>query len=506
MTKLEPEGTSEEHQPQPTRRPSFYQGVMFTGAGTAVNIAFLFLETLVAARLLDTDSYGIYALLIVVVNFLVMAIDFGCKTAVTQLIASSDRIRQAALANSALVFRLTVIAVVSALIWLGRASLLPLDPSGALLGYAAYVPMMLAVASLDELLLATLQGFQAYHHMAVAQILRSVLRLCLSIVFLVTLKLGVTALIYSWVISFAVSSVYQYLVLPIPKRFAYQRPLLGEILRFGLPLQGNRFLWLVSGRVDVLLLGALVGPTGVAYYTIAARIPTALTRLAQSYIAVYFPTMAALLAEGKRRQAGRLLDHSLRLFSFGAALVALIAVLFSRQVVTLLFSDKYATSSVVFALLMVALHMTLLVNLMGYTLTSAGFPGRSLVATVTRTTLTVLADLLLIPLLSFVGPAYAILISCYVTNPLVVWLLRRSGIRVTVTPYVKQTVLLWLCAALFWWTQPAGFTYKIGIIVLFLVLNIALSTISRDDLRLVLPEAVTKWLGMRKEVLSSGGW
>lgn len=506
MAKAKPKNIVKEHQLQLTRRLGFYQGVIFTGAGTAANIAFLFLETMVAARLLDTDSYGIYVLLVVVINFLVMAVDFGCKTAVTQLIASSDRIRQAALANSALVFRLLVIAVVSPLIWLGRDLLLLVDPSRALVRYAAYVPMMLVVASLDELFLAMLQGFQAYHHMAVAQILRSVLRLCLSVLLLTVIDLGVMALIFSWTISFGISALYLYLALPLPERFACQRSLLREMLRFGIPLQLERFLWFVSSRVDTLLLGAFAGPTAVAYYAIAVGIPTALHRLSESYIAVYFPTMAALLADGKRRQAGWMLDHSLRLISFVMALVALTAVVFSRLIVTLLFSEKYAASSVVFALLMIALHMTVLVNLMGYTLTSAGFPGRSLGANVVRTTLAFLADLVLIPVLGFIGPAYASLIAYYTANPLSVWLLRRSSIGVTVVPYVKQTALLWLCAALFWWTRPAGFTYNAAIIVLFLVLNIALSTVSRDDLRLVLPEAVIKRLGIRKEVLFNGRW
>ncbi|KPL17742.1 MAG: hypothetical protein AMJ93_14660 [Anaerolineae bacterium SM23_84] len=504
MTETRQDRANSEYDTQPTRRSSFRQGVIFTGAGTAVNIVFLFLETMVAARLLDTDSYGIYTLLVVVIGFLVVAVDLGFKTAVTQLIASGDRSRQAALASSALVFRVLVITVVSVVIWTGRDFLLLLDPSERLLQYAACVPMMLVVASLDELFLAIHQGFQTYHHMAVAEILRSVLRLCLSIAFLTALNLGVMAFVYAWTISFGLSAFYLYLFLPTQKRFFFQGFALREMLRFGFPLQGNRFLWLVSSRVDTVLLGALVGPTAVAHYAIAARIPTALHRLFQSYIAVYFPTMAALLAEGQRKRAGRMLNSSLRLVSFAVALVALTAVVFSQEIVTLLFSEKYAASSPVFGLLMIALHMMVLANLMGYTLTSAGFPGRSFGANAIQTTLAVLADWVLIPLLGFVGPACASLISLNATNPLSVWMLRRSGIGVTVAPYAKQTALLWLCAALFSWTHPVGFTVRAVIVVLFLVLNIALSTVSLQDLSLILPEGVTERLGVRKEVLSSG--
>jgi O-antigen/teichoic acid export membrane protein len=495
-----PAGITGEEQPEPpTRRSVFRQGVLFNGGGSLLNIIFLFLETMVAVRLLSPESYGIYVLLIVVVNFLVMAVDCGCKTAVTKFIASSDHSEQVALAHSTLIFRLTVLAVISVLIWLARDLLRFLDPSGELAYYAAYIPVMVAVASLDELLLAALQGFQLFQPMAIAQIGRSLLRLCLSAVFLVVLRLGVMALVFSWVISFAVSAVYQYVVLPIPKRILWQRSLLGQMLRFGFPLQLNRLLWFMSSRVDVLLLGAFVGPTGVAFYSIAATIPSALIRLAQSYGAVFFPTMTALLAEGKRRQATWMLDHSLRLCSFAGALVALGAVVFSREIITLLFSEKYAASSMAFALLMMAFHMTFLVSLTGYTLTAAGFPRRSLIQDTVNAGLGVVGDLLLIPRLGFVGAALANMISSYAANPVSVWLLRRSSIRVTVAHYAKQVVLLWLCAALFWWTQPGAFTYKLAIIVLFVVLNVALVTISIEDLELMLPDAVTRRLGKTKE-------
>lgn len=477
---------------QSPSRSSFYQGVVLTSAGTIVTIAFLFLETLIAARLVATESFGSFVLMIAVVNFLVMVIDFGCRTAVTQLIASSDPRRQAELANSTLIFRLVVVSVISVLIWLGQDLFLLVDESRTLTRYIVYIPIMLIVTSLDELFLGILQGFQAYSHMAIAQVIRSILRLGLSVLLLTVFDLGVLALIYSWIVSYAVSALYQYLYLPISKRFVYQQPLLSEILRFGFPLQLNRFLWFAASQSDILILGILAGPTSLAFYAVAARIPSALHRLAESYTSVYFPTVTTLLAEGKRKRATEILDHSLRLISLAMALVVFVAVVFSHEIIVLLFSEKYAASSFVFALLMIGFHMGFLVNLMGYTLTSAGYPGRSLAESVATTTLTIVGNLVLIPFVGFVGPAYASLIAKYVANPLSVWLLRRSGILVTVSPYVKQTALLILCSILFWWLQPAGLLYKFVLILLFIVLNISLTTISGDDISLVMPQSLLK--------------
>lgn len=461
-----------------------------------MNIGLLFLETLVAVRLLTLEQYGSYVLLVAIVNFLVIAVDFGLKTGLTQLIASSDRLRQEALVNNAITFRLIIIAIVSAVIWLGQYFLSLYDPSQAFLRYAHYLPLMLLVASADELLFGMLRGFQSYLHMAVAQIVRSLLRLGLTIIFLSVLKLGVTAVIYAWIISFSVSVMYQYVALPITKQYLFHPPLLGQLLRFSLPLQLSSFLWFIFSAVQVVLLGTLAGPTSVAYYAVAVRIPDALQRLSESYIAVYFPTMAALLGEGNNRQASWIFGQSLRLLSFAAALVALTAVVFSSEIVTALFSEQYAVSSPAFALLMLAFPMLFILNLMGYTLTAAGYPQRSLVENFSRTILTILANLLLIPIFGFMGSVYATLGAGYSATPLAVWLLRRSRVAVIVAPYMKQTALLLLCAGLFWWVQPAQLMYRIVFIMLFVILNGVFATISRKDLSLVLPGFVTKRLGL----------
>jgi O-antigen/teichoic acid export membrane protein len=500
------DNTENENLSPALHRPSYSQGVFLTGAGTVISIALLFLETIVAARILDTNDLGVYVLLVVVVEFLVMVVDFGCHTAATQLIASSDSVRQEAIANTTLVLRAVLLAVVSLIIYASRDALLLLDPSGYASKYAFYVPAMLVVASFDELLQGLLQGFQAYRYMAIAQIVRSVLRAVLSVVFLTTLQWGVMGLIYSWIISFALSTAYQHLVLPIPKRLCFQQSLMKDVLRFGLPVQGMRVLWFVLVRINLMLVGVFTGPSGVAYLNVASRIPTAFFRLAQSYLTVYFPAVTEMLAEKRRARAHWILDQSLRLLSFILALGALIAVLFGQQFTVLLFSDKYEPSSSVFGLLMIELHMSVLLALMGYTLTAAGHPGRSLSQNVVRTALTLVANIFLIPSLGVIGSAYASLIGDYVTNPVCIQLLRRTDIQVAVAPFVKQTILLWLSVVVFWWLRPTAFVYTAGLIAVFLVLNLVLSTISVRDFAMVLPDAVAKRFRIRRETTYDVLW
>lgn len=475
--------SSQSRTPQGLAR--FFQSVLVSGAGSSASIIFLFLETLIAVRLVSADDYGAYVLLIAVASFFVMAVDCGSKTAVTQLMAGQEQTRQVETAATALLFRFFAIGVVSGLLWLGLGKPLValFDPSLGLLPYSAWIPLLLLAMSVDELLAGMLQGTQSYRQMALAQILRSVLRLGLTTVLLVWFDFGLWALVYSWVFSFAASAVYQLWVLPLPKQLSWSKATLDELLRFGFPLQMSRFLWFLFNQVDIFLLGLLAGPASVAYYAVASKIPSALQQLVQAYIAVYFPTIANLLSTGKKEEARQMLSQSLRLVSFVITVAVLIGVVWRHEIVTLLFSDKYAGIELAFALLMISFHMIFIQNVMGYTLTAAGHPRRSLAENTFRTALNIIGDILLIPVFGVMGAVSALLGAAYAANPLAVRLLRKSGMPVEVGPYVKQNLLLLVCAALAVLNPAASLVYKLVVMLFFVGANIALATVSRDDVK-----------------------
>ncbi len=482
-------------------RPSFLHAVTLTGIGTVINVSFLLFETMIIARQLDTTSLGVYALLIVVVNFLVLVIDFGCVTSVTQLIASSDSTQQEGYAKSAILLRILNVTIISTVLLLGRNVLNLIDSSQILVTFTQYIPLMLLAVALDELFIAILQGKQCYQQMAIAQIMRSIIRLGLTAVLIYVFDLGLLALIYSWIISYGVSITYEYIVMPFSKTLSMNWQLLRGMLRFGLPIQLNNFLWFASTSSQSPLLSIFLGPSAVAFYEVALRIPNALLRLSQAYSAVFFPTITGLLAERKGIQARKLLERSLSLTSFLMTLVALTSVLFNHEIVTLLFSEKYSASGPTFAFLMIALHMTVLVTLMGYSLTAAGYPSRSLGVNAIREAMMFLLNLLLIPISGFIAPAYSKIISFYIANPISVWLLRKSSIRVNVAPYVKQTILLLIAAGVFWLVHPESILLRFLILGLFIVFNYLFSTISLDDWSLIMPDFIKHRLGIQPDVV-----
>ncbi|OQX82465.1 hypothetical protein B6D60_12140, partial [candidate division KSB1 bacterium 4484_87] len=425
-------------------------------------------------------------------NLLVMFIDFGFKTTIIQMLASKSSIGQIEVFSNVFLSRLFVIIIVFVIFIFGDKLLGYFDLSKSIVSYSIYIPIMVAAQSLDELCMSGLQGCHAYHFSAIVWALRSILRLVLTFIFLHFFKLDILGLVYSYIISFGISAVIQYLLIPIRKKFIFSFKIMKEILTFSIPIQLGRFFWFASSRMSTLLLAMFVGPVQVAYYGVAERIPKAFQNLYAAFISVFFPNMSTLFAEKKYEKATATMNQSLRLFSFLMAFSALVIILFGKQIVILLFTSEYAESAPVFSLLMVALHMGLLVQIMGYTLTSAGYPTRSLVENIFRATSVVLLSFLLIPRFGIIGAAMAILFANYMSNPLAIWLLRRIDIHVNNRKYMLQTLTLWACAITFYFLKLDKIYFKILLLFVYILINILFATISVNDIKLIIPEKIIK--------------
>lgn len=472
---------------------SFSSNVRFTAIGSASSIIFLFVETMISARVLNPTEFGIYVLIITNVNFFAMMIDGGIKTALTQLIASTNFKQKLEFMTTGFFWRYILLLVFSTLFWLVQSFFF----TGEIARYAVFMPFLLIVVSLDEFLYGMLQGFHLYKQLAIAQFVRSASRLSLTLALLLGFELGIYALLISWFCSFLIVVIYQFLVLPRPNAFVVERDLSSQMFRFGLPIYLGRFLWFLSIRVNILLLAAFLGPASIAIFDVASRIPQAFQRFIDSYFAVYYPTMTTVIASQDQTKIDDMLNQSFRLISFLTACATLVAILFGREIIVLLFSEKYAVSAPLFGLLMMSLHVVSLLSLMGYTLTAAGLPWRSTLQDGFKAALIVLANLILIPLYGVMGAALASVAAVHLSSPLTTWLLRQSGIVARIMPMLSQAAFLGLIFAYVYFMQPRLLLLKIVIIAVFVSLNFTFSTISKQDFGLLFSRFAKKPLTVK---------
>jgi O-antigen/teichoic acid export membrane protein len=485
---------SEAMTPPPSNPGQFRRGVASVGGGSLVSVAALFAEAVIVARALPISDMGVYVFFQATLGLLTIGVDLGFRTTAAQFLAAeTDPQRRGRLVGSLLVLRLLVVALVSVAIVLAAPHLTAALRMPALGGLLLYLPVILTLSSLDELLGGMLQGYHRYRPLALAQVLRSVLRLSLSALVLLVLGGGLTSLVASWVVSYGASALLQYLALPGPRRLRIDWSEVRRALHFGMPLQATRYLWFAMQRIDTFVLSALTGPTGVAFYDVAARVPQGVTRLSEAYYAVYHPSLSTRFARHERAAASRLIEQSLRLF--GSALLFLTwgAILFGQDVIVLVFGARYAEAAPAFVVILLGLTLATSINLLGYALTASGQPTRSFAVNLLRSSVSFGGDFLLIPLFGFIGAAYATLLAQVVAAPLAWWYLRRQGLPVHGHVHARQYVAAGLLLAAFLWLPPLGFGVRLLLLAGFPVLAVGLGLIRPGDVSLLIAERFLPW-------------
>lgn len=494
-------------QPPAATPGHFRRGVASVGGGTLVSVAVMFAEAVIVARALPIEDMGVYVFFQAALGLLTIAVDLGFRTTAAQFLsAEADPERRGRLVGSLLLLRLLVVAAVSAVVvlaapWLAAAFAMP-----ALTRLLGYMPLVLALSSLDELLTGMLQGYQRYRPIALAQVLRSALRLGLSAIILLVLGGGLPMLVASWTLSFGASTLMQYLALPGPRRLRLDRGEIGRALRFGMPLQATRYLWFAMHRVDTFVLTALVGPAGVAFYDVASRLPQGITRLTEAYYAVYHPSLATRFARHERAAASRLIEQSLRLFGFGQLFLTWGTVLFGREMIVLLFGARYEAAAPALTIILLGLTLATSINLMTYALTASNQPGQSFAVNLLRSSASIGGDFLLIPLVGFIGAAYATLGAQLLAAPLAWWYLRRQRLPTHGRVHVRQYAASALILVAFLWMPLLGPGVRLVLLPAFPLIAAALGLIRPGDFSLVIPERFLPWMRQAARTpLPSGG-
>jgi O-antigen/teichoic acid export membrane protein len=478
----------------------FIRGLLSTGLGIGLQILSGFFSYVIAARVLSKEELGAFVLLQVIVVFFVMLGDLIVQnTAVARALAAESGERKGDIANAAICCKVSV-SLLMCLVFFGCRPLLNVVfKHSELPSLLVYVPPLLFLSSLEDLLLFTLQGLHAYKKIAVAQFLSGLSRLSCVVLFLVIWKMHVTGIIYAFLVASIVSTMYQYFSLPFKRRLLFEQTEFVKLFRFGFPLGLNSILTFFFTRIDRFMIGILMSPIGVAYYDVAAKLPESFQRLYVAFQSVFFPHMSELFADGKRTKAVQLLDSALRLTSFFTAFAALIVAAFQKEIVRTVFSGAYLEAAPGLALLMVSLIMALVGNLMGTTLVAAGYPDKPIRISIVMSALVIAGNLVLIPVSGFMGAVYASFVANYVTNLTIsVWYLRHSGMKLSIGGFLKPVAICAFYWGIFAVVNPEHVWLKVVIILLFVLSCLPFSIIRRRDFSIFFAA-----IGLRKASLAT---
>lgn len=446
----------------------FVSGLTATGFGTFVQLLLGLISMIVSIRYLPKSDYGIYVLLEVMVVLLAVLGSLGLENlSVVKLMAGANEDRKVVIANTSIFYRFLLSTVLALVIIPLRPLVLYVFKSETLVKLTYFISIFIVLTGFQELFAKLLQAYHRYQAIAVSQILSGLLRLGGVGLFIVGLKMQVTGLILAYLVTMTGSVVYLYFALPFKKRIAFDVPVIKELFHFGLPLGLNNVLSFIFLKIDRIMLGIMLSPVGVAGYEVASRLPDNMARMYTAFQSVYFPNLAELFAKGKKHEAEKMLGHSLRILSFLTLGAALVGLLFQKDIMVLLFSVKYLDSAPAFALLMFCFSIALTGDVLGTSLVAFGQSDKPVKINLVDTVFNVAGNLLLIPRYGVLGAVFATLVSRAVTNPFIVYFLKKAGVKIEFRNYVNPILLFLLVASGVFLFHPKTILLKIIFLMVF---------------------------------------
>lgn len=467
---------------------TFARGLIVSGTGYLAGMAIGLLGLAIAARHVSQWAFGVYVLTEVFTSFLVCVTDLGIGVTVARVIARRSRSSPSLhrLLGTALCHRVVVAATASLGVLAVALAAEHAQLGPQVEGLGPPIAVLAFLVNLEFLLSGMVRGFRLYGTFSAAQVASTLTKTSLIALWVWRMDLGLIGLLWAAAVGAATAVLIEWFSLPHRPRLVFKRRDFKAMLSFGAPLGANGMLTFASQKTDSLILGAFGGAEVVALYGAGARLPDSLLRLSQPFEAVYLPTMAKLVAARRDFVATQLMNGCTRLVSVGMLTASVAAIAFGRELLETLFSAEYGKAAMVFSVLMLAVHMELVVYVLGNSLVAFGESDKPVKCNALATLVGLLGAAALIPLAGALGAAIARVVSRYTASVANVWFLRRRSVEVRVGAYLGP---LALCAP-FWLgamsLRHLPVSTRLALVVGFVAASLAAGMVSVTDVRGVL--------------------
>jgi O-antigen/teichoic acid export membrane protein len=472
----------------------FFSGTIFIGIARVSTIVFGLVSVMIATRFLTTEAYGAYVLALTLNNALVQFFSFGLGLVIPKYLASTeDENDRITLQNTVFHFRLFSVLSIILLLVIFKPFIGVFFEPHLFSDIFTALPFLFFLVSLSNLFESILRGQLAFRAIGVIEFASEATELTLLSVFVIVYGLGFWGLLIAKFVARIVSILLAFRVSRFKHRWQVDLSLAKDMLKFGFPLQIQYIFDFAYSKLDTLIIGSLLGARGVAFYDIARKIPDSLMQLYSVFISVYFPVSANVYATEKEEKTNYILNNSIRLLSFTAVLATLLTLLFGKDIIVVLFSEEYLGSYWVLVLLMFGVALDLMEEILGYSLVAIGQPDKPLYINVVRAVFSLAGNLILLPVLGFMGAAVVYILGNLVALPINVFFLNRKDINPNFSSFVKLMVIFEVLSALFLVSNLNGLPLKFVFAFLFIPFSFLFSIITLRDTKVVFGEVYVAW-------------
>jgi len=451
-------------------KKKFLRSTASSSIGQVISLLGHFGSLMIITRVVAKWEFGVYALIVVIVNQFISFSGLGLDTTLVKFFSESKIIDRSDIFKKIFLIR-TLSVIFFILIYLITSPLFIVYFDESINDYYIYVILFFFLGNYRDLFYKIFQGLNQFNKYALSQVASSLIRFVIILILYINVEINLEFLLIIEISSLIITIFVQSILIPWKEILLSNsgKVELKSILKFSVPIYFNNLFSAIHRRFNLLLVGLLLSPLSVAYFDVGSKIPKAIRKSFNPFIIVYFPNLSKLFSKRDNEDAVSLINKSLASLSFILSFGVLIAFIFRTEIITLLFSEKYLDSSMVFSVLMFNLSLSVIATVLGYSNLSAGYPKVPMKVNFFVGILSLLGSFLLIPEFGFIGAAYSLILMNIVAQLLYVFYLNNISVKIRVLNYIKPILLLFITAGTYTLIGTDFIIYKILSIVVFLI-------------------------------------
>ena len=418
--------------------------VKVLGAATAFALHILL------ARLLGVTQYGIYVYALTCVNILVIISLLGLNNSLVRFVAAYKAQQKWGLLRG--IFRRSTQAVV---VFSSLISLIGVILVWCLRNHFSHdqlITFYVALVLLPIFSLAKLQevGLRAIKLVVKSNLLLGVIRPLLLAVILIAFYLclrqpifaiqAMTVNLIAIIATFVTGRLW--LIKALPHSVREIRPIYADKiwLKVSLPLLLIDGTYMILGRIDIIMVGSILGAKEAGVYAVASRTAAIVTFGLLAANTIVAPLIAELYSTGKHKELQRIITLAARgVFVF--TLIACVGLAVASKYILALFGQNFVVGYIPLLILLSGRLVSALSGPVEYLMVMTRHQNMAGLIVVISAAVNITLNALLIPLMGLVGAAIATAFTTTLWNITMLFYVRRKlGINPTIiTGQLKTT-------------------------------------------------------------------
>lgn len=386
-----------------------------------------FIWTVIMARYLGVNDYGILGFAISLTGILAVTIDLGISTHVVRHVATDYSSAPKYFGNA---IPLKCLFAIGTLI-LTLIILIILKSNELTITITLLFTIETIFKSFTGLFNGGFQAFEEGKYQGISNTLLNTILLIFILISVFT-DLGIYGITVSYVLANFITLIYTYSVLYkhiIHPKFEFDKIFCNDILIKSLPFAVGGILMSIYYSIDVVMLSNLVGDYATGIYNASYKLISVLTLFYTAYTAVIFPVMSKFFKDDKKMLTISY-EKSVKYLSAVIIPIAISTMIYSMDIIQLIYGQEFSNASAPLSILIWTVCL-LFINGVGGSLINASHKEKTgLIIYAAAAVFNIVLNLIMIPYFSYIGAAITTVLSDLLIIILQSYIIYKIGHRV----------------------------------------------------------------------------